>query len=523
MTTITPQTLISALEKIGIKQYPSSTDPYLTYDSETNKNNFILSLPEVHPYKGKRKEYLQEIAEKLQKVKIPAEYRKKEKPNESSQGSIKFPNSKIIIEAKFTKTGLKPSDVSPSITNAWMKPEDMVKNVKKYIQTIDLDVKQKEQIEKFLDDTIGSTTKTVEVNGEVLVPAEFFEILSAIKMAVLLRANDSRLKEVLNCEHLRFNKSSPLKIYIPQKANYPLTDYEISYLPETKVSLDKQPTFKISVKSKVKSAKANTVKFKDLFTSTGDVKNWFSTINSADRMEELGPATVASIAMKFYQRGEGQKKMDRVVIASAGEYYGKVKLLFGIFATLTIIKMPALYSKVSASIKQKYEIKGTNGTRKLNDKEIKEFADALDYVYKKLKYGSYNMSTKLESLFDDKVESKKKYNLLKNIISTNKKSRTGLVEIDIKNLVLICESVLELTSRKTSAAKFNYFRMFYDKVLLQKKIAYAVTSKEKKGTSNSEKTVIKFSFYTNINWKQEYSDWIALRSKDEKDMIGLDV
>ena len=71
------------------------------------------------------------------------------------------------ILAKFTKPGLKPSDITPSITNAWITPELMVENVKKYINTVKLDVAQKEQIIDFLDKTIDGPDKKIEFQPPV--------------------------------------------------------------------------------------------------------------------------------------------------------------------------------------------------------------------------------------------------------------------------------------------------------------------------------------------------------------------
>jgi hypothetical protein len=52
-----------------------------------------------------------------------------------------------------------------------------------------------------------------------------------------------------------------------------LIDYYINI--STLDKKDEESSLKISVKSKVKSPKANTVKFKDMFDKQQDVNNWY--------------------------------------------------------------------------------------------------------------------------------------------------------------------------------------------------------------------------------------------------------
>ena len=61
--------------------------------------------------------------------------------------------------------------------------------------------------------------------------------------------------------------------------------------------------------------------------------------------------------------------------------------------------------------------------------------------------------------------------------------------------------------------------MFYDQVLTQKSIAYAVSSVTGK--------TLNYNFYSLVNFEQEYASWLALRSKNSpnapNDVIGIDV
>ena len=61
--------------------------------------------------------------------------------------------------------------------------------------------------------------------------------------------------------------------------------------------------------------------------------------------------------------------------------------------------------------------------------------------------------------------------------------------------------------------------MFFDEVLTKKKVAYAVSRLSGK--------TLQFSYYSLVNFAQEYSNWLSLRSKggpnSPTDVIGLNV
>ena len=282
------------------------------------------------------------------------------------------------------------------------------------------------------------------------------------------------------------------------------------------VSPDKQPTFKISVKSKVKSPSANTVKFKDLFTDAHAVSQWFQTLDESSKFEEYGPELIAAAAMKFYGRSSGAVREGKIIVTPAGRYYDKVKLLFGIYALSILMKNYKLRSKVSAGIKDYITINGNKST----DAQVNKLGEALSQIYKKM--SMLKKDSLLEEAFPLAKDKDKLY-ILTSFISENLQKGGKPGEPTISNLIAICERTLEYMSRKTSKTRFNFFRMFYDKVLLEQKVAYAVTSKEIKKEGKNKKTFIKYDFYSNINWVQEYNNWIGLRRKDDKDMIGLDV
>jgi hypothetical protein len=180
------------------------------------------------------------------------------------------------------------------------------------------------------------------------------------------------------------------------------------------------------------------------------------------------------------------------------------------------MKNNKLRSKVSAGIKDYITINGNKST----DAQVNKLGEAISQIYKKM--SMLKKDSLLEEAFPLAKDKDKLY-ILTSFISENLQKGGKPGEPTISNLIAICERTLEYMSRKTSKTRFNFFRMFYDKVLLEQKVAYAVTSKEIKKEGKNKKTFIKYDFYSNINWVQEYNNWIGLRRKDDKDMIGLDV
>jgi hypothetical protein len=65
--------------------------------------------------------------------------------------------------------------------------------------------------------------------------------------------------------------------------------------------------------------------------------------------------------------------------------------------------------------------------------------------------------------------------------------------------------------------------MFFEKVLQQKSIIYAVGVSSETGNKNTGKlTTVDFQYRSQINWFSEYHNWIGLRKKGD-DALGLDI
>ena len=65
--------------------------------------------------------------------------------------------------------------------------------------------------------------------------------------------------------------------------------------------------------------------------------------------------------------------------------------------------------------------------------------------------------------------------------------------------------------------------MFYSQILESRQIAYAMAKK----VGGKQNLKIKYEYYSLVNWKQEYGDWVALRSKNLinnlNDTLGMDI
>lgn len=435
-----------------------------------------------------RKGILKEIQKSFSKPPFNAKYT--EPSSGGKTGEVKISGLKIEVKpslkAKPISTGkakFKPSDIVPSIVNEWLNSDEIIENVTKYIKSVDLDEKVEKEILYLLNETGKNTSTSIPFDApKDLVPAEFFEILTAVKLSVLLKNNDVKTRKILGIPAKMDLSKSKIKIYIPQKANFPLIDYYISVT--TSERKDEETALKISVKSKVKSPKANTVKFKDIFDREKEVDDWYRNLNRTLQRQQIGPKTVAESALGVY-----------------GGYSGKT--LFGV----PIVAMMNLMKEDKANI--------TPLIRKEIGSYISfdQFQSILKQLYTQIK--TISNTTDLSEVLD-----KKSYlNAAKLIQSYLSKTGGKEVKNTVYNVAYVCERLLVSSSKENSVTKYNYYQMFFDEVLTKRKIAYAVSSTQGK--------TLKYNFYSLVNFTQEYASWLSLRSKNSpnspNDVIGIDV
>lgn len=448
-----------------------------------------------------RKGVLKEIQKNFSKAPFNAKYTI---PRDGGTGVVNISGLKVgvkaSLKAKPMATGsakFKPSDIVPSIVNEWLSSAEMITNVKQYIKSVDLEKTVEKEILDLLAKTGKDTSLSIPFDApKDLVPAEFFEVLTAVKLAVLLENNDAKIRTTLAIPKKMDLSKSKIKIYIPQKANFPLIDYYVSITASDKKDAD--TALKISVKSKVKSKNANTVKFRDLFrTASGgegtvqDVKDWYKNLSKSLQKSQKGPKIVAESAMEVYTG-----------------YSGKALFGVAIAAMMNLIKNDK--TNITRLIQSEFVSHGCDTT-------VAQFEQILKAIFAKLMTVTKN--TDLSEILD-----KKNYLIASTLIQTYM-SKTGGKGVDnsVGNIAYLCERLLVTSSKQISLTKYNYYQMFFDEVLTKKKIAYAVSSLQGK--------TLKYNFYSLINFSEDYFNkslpWLPLRSKNSpnalSDVIGVDV
>ena len=457
------------------------------------------------------------------------------KSNESSVGLIKLPfNIKIICKYYENSDGLKPSNILPPIVDKWMTPEKMIENVTQHLdRQKKLDAETKKQILLFMDKSLN-TTSGITLEGPidgVKIPAEFVEILTAIRLVALLRRNDPKLKRTLQIPNKaalpRFTSSSPLLIFIPEASNFPLIDFQVSYKKD-----DYKNTFKVSTKSQIKSKNTNTLKIDQIFDSVQDVGQWFRSMVGNMKREQFGPATVAFSALRFTSSSKGAVKKQSIPrelgknfvgpiapAQAAQRYAGKVKIGFPIDAVGHLLTRGPDIINLEDVIINRTVVELRNKKIKPTKQQVKEFGEVCRSLVRNIT--SINGNAKIR----DSVQNKKMagISITENMISSNNEVEGKPAEPTVANLGKFCEKILEWASKENSKTKHNYFPMFFEKVLQQKSIIYAVGVSSETGNKNTGKlTTVDFQYRSQINWINEYHNWIGLRKKGD-DALGLDI
>lgn len=404
---------------------------------------------------------------------------------------IKFKQNDKIVSARVpfnnvqkplkagVKAKLKPSDISPDIVDVWLTPQEIVSNVKQYLKTIKLPEEDLDAMHMLLDLTVKDTLGSINVGkmNKNLVPSEFYEILTSIKLAVLLRSNDAKIRKVLGVPKKMDLSKAKIKIMIPKKANMPLLDYYIS------VSAGNNPEeriMKISVKSKVASSSTNTVKFNDAFKSPREIDSWYKSV--IDKKDQIGQKVIANSA----------------VSAPKGK-----ALIYPITALAELFDVKRDLIRKSMS------------TFKTPEKfNMREFESAIKTLARNI--SKLNRKDNLDSV----IKSHNQYNELKRFMQENlyQKGNSQITDFTVENGSFLCEKIISKATSE-SLKGMNFYQMFYDQILVEREIAYAVA--DKSGSS------INYKYYSKINWTAEYHNWIELRSKNLinnlNDTLGMDV
>lgn len=369
---------------------------------------------------------------------------------------------------------LKPVNIKPSIVGVWLDAETMTRNVQQYINTQDFDADEKKQINDLLK-LISSDAKTsysLPNFPRKLVPSEFYEVLSAIKLSKLLSVNDRKIRNVLGVPAELDLSRLKIKINIPVQANMPLLDYWINI----NNTADEDSSMKISVKSKVSSPKTNTVKFEDTFKGSSP-DSWYADLPRALKSENVAQRIIAQAVLDAYKLPGTNTRNSQIVPLQ--------RLL---------------------KSEKKSEIERILTSFKVKIADIPVLERMLETL---LKQTSKTGATKLSDLISGSELA----------LAENMTSHLPDPNNTFAAILYIFDSVIQESSRERSQTHYNFYQMFFDEVLKRNNIAYAVSS--------YKANTLHFDYYSLINWADEYKKYIALRhqssSKGINSSIGLDV
>ena len=407
-------------------------------------------------------------------------------------------------------SSLKPKQVKPKIVDLWLTPETLYKNVITYIDSDDFP-SQSNSLKKAYKDIVTDSYTNNSLKDDVGIAtdlsSEFFEILSALKLGVLLKANNKDIKHTLGLPHGDDIKT--IKIKIPQAANEALVDYFIA------VNGNEKNPLKISVKSKVRGSSTATVKFTSAFDTEREVLQWFNSIKSTiTKNKQLGQYTIASSALNYKQKYSGRLTMYPIK--------GLYRLLSGPKKSVVIQDLQKVLDLKGFTVSEFTEL------LKLTDKKMGTLHanyEPFDNLFDKNSEMLQKVKTLLAlNVYDEGSKKKKLMDSVSLSIEAAEKKNGGKYPFAVNNLALLCERVLVESSKRESQAKFNFYKMFYEQVLVKNEVAYAITSREVAG----DEVKLKYQFVSATDFgKYKKAAWISLRSKNYannmQDALGMSI
>jgi hypothetical protein len=401
---------------------------------------------------------------------------------------------------------LKPANVTPSILDRWMTPDEMYRTVISYINGNSFPVSSP-AVKKSYADAVSDSFNSASLKDNLgIAPdlsSEFFEILSALKLGKLLSQNNAMIKEIVGYPDEPITR---IELNIPQAANEALIDYKVA------VNGERGNPLKISVKSKVRGSSTATVKFTTAFANEAEVHTWFKNLKFA--------------RAKSYNVGQ------RMIAASSLEYknYSGRGTLYPIRAV----------RKLFSSSKRSVIRSDFNSVLNTSSMSIDDFYKVISILDKKVSSVSKNyepldniitdpqllLKSKnfiADNLFKEQSKVKKlKESVLMTQEDAEKNSPNNKYTFTLNNIALLCERVLVRSSQRDSNSKFNFYKLFYDQVLKKEAVVYAVTRVDDSG--GEEK--LEYTFRSARNFKQ-YHKWVTLRTKNYannlQDALGMAV
>lgn len=404
-------------------------------------------------------------------------------------------------------SSLKPIHVTPKIVDVWLTPQQLYNNVITYVDS-DKFPSQSNSLKQSYKDIITDAYKNKSLKDKVGIAtdlsSEFFEVLSALKLGVMLNANDTEVKKTLGL--LNEEKINSIEVNIPQAANEALVDYKVA------VDGNRDNPLQISVKSKVRGSSTATVKFTTAFANEREVLQWFNSMKSSQiKNRQLGQYSIASSALNYKQKYSGRLTMYPIK--------GLLRLLSG-----------PKKATVTQDLKQVLDIKGftvsdfTDLLKQVDKKmgSLKQNSDPLDNLFPEGELLSKIKTLLALNIYNEAGKKKKLMDAVSMSYDNASKMNGGKYPFSVNNLALLCERVLVKTSQRDGQSKFNFYKMFYDQVLTKNKVAYAITERNTQG----DQTKLEYKFVSAVDFNK-YQTWISLRTKNYannmQDALGMNL
>ena len=451
---------------------------------------------------------------------------------------FKDPVAKVVVNT----AGELDITVTPAkmgVSGLWLTPQELAQKSKDYFSDIIYQGKKlpKEYIKEFHDIIDEALNLKLIIDYNVRQSKDmalFSEILSAIKLGVLLQ-NPTNTSAKTVIEAIKFNEpeqadymkvlknnESKIKIKLPIEQNYSLLDYFISY----NGTYTDKGSLKISVKSKLSSGlkegkeatgDTNTVKFDDMFDKLPvNVQLWYNQFLkmklTETAKEQFGPKVIAYRAITSKQTGIGG--------------------LYPIQALSVLLKSSVTSADQTAQILPVLRRFGQKATdfdktlaelRDFKDKRSKgkysegDVVEAYKKAFIELGYSNnlkkYNYRNSIGALSDSIGEENVHIieNTIGHIMVTTKFSKADSVDKNLLNLSILAERIISESATEESKPKYNFYKMFFDKVITEQSIIYGIPTRL--GPNK-----LKLKYYGLYNWESKFTEykkslWIGLRGK----------
>lgn len=485
------------------------------YDGISKKSSNKIVIMSGTKLQQPRKKFLELLFSKLKKLDSSAKF------NNSGSGTITYgekkygQNANIVAKPNIVQVGdlLKPKQIG--ITDKWLTPEEIVKMVNDYMAKLrktrpndSLNEDSVEKISQLLKEIInrppatrplGPDATLEEFKFEVSLEAEdvkseFFEVISAVRLAVLLRCEAPAIMKVFGVP--RGYDLRKTFIFFPKSANYPLMDFSIG----NKENLDpKSTTFKISVKSQVKSEASvtNTVKFGAVFDKgQNDLNAWY--------------------------KGKEKEQRRQFVVAESALEAGPAKkgAFFPLLALSKFLNNPAIQAR-EQTIEAIKKVFGNGNSLSQEDNKI--ITNFIEYIKSIKSFSGFTSTDEKVMIMKDKRLKEVLFKAVKLFVSKRPRiNRPSQTNMTMAAITYISEAIMEELSPPQDGkdpVDINFLHMFYDSVLDKKSIGYAKILRLKEGK-------IHLKYHTKVNFKN-FRDWVGLRGKASisanKEAMGMTV